>query len=176
MLILSDLFNKGMKASMRPMDTVITSYRSHGWTHLMGVSVRDLIAEVIQRQMGCTRGKGGSMHTYGKNFYGGNGIVGAQVPLGVGVALAHAYRKDGGVNFAIYGDGAANQGQIFEAYNMACLWKLPVVFVCENNKYGKYYEEENCFRFILSPSKLTWIEEYFCIRYRYGNFGGKKFM
>lgn len=103
----------------------------------MGVSARDVIAELAQKQIGCTRGKGGSMHTYAKNFYGGNGIVGAQVPLGTGVALASAYRSEGGVNFAVYGDGAANQGQIFEAYNMACLWKLPVVFVCENNKYGK---------------------------------------
>lgn len=122
---------------MRPMDSIITSYRSHGWTYVMGISVHDIIAELIQKRTGCSRGKGGSMHTYSKNFYGGNGIVGAQCPLGAGVALAHAYRCDGGVCFSLYGDGAANQGQLFEAFNMACLWKLPAVFVCENNQYGK---------------------------------------
>ncbi|KAM7350204.1 pyruvate dehydrogenase E1 component subunit alpha, mitochondrial-like [Cochliomyia hominivorax] len=126
----------GIKSAMRPQDTLITSYRSHGWTWLMGVSVHAIIAELCQKQSGCNRGKGGSMHTYAKNFYGGNGIVGAQVPLGAGVAFAHAYLCDDGVNFACYGDGAANQGQIHEVFNMACLWHLPIVFVCENNKYG----------------------------------------
>lgn len=121
---------------MRPQDTVITSYRSHGWTWLMGVPVYELIAELCQKQTGCSRAKGGSMHTYAPNFFGGNGIVGAQTSLGSGIALAQAYRCDGGVNFNCYGDGSANQGQLYESFNMACLWKLPVVFVCENNKYG----------------------------------------
>ncbi|XP_065365702.1 pyruvate dehydrogenase E1 component subunit alpha, mitochondrial-like [Calliphora vicina] len=126
----------GIKSSMRSQDSIITSYRSHGWTWLMGVPIYSIIAELCQKQSGCSRGKGGSMHTYAENFFGGNGIVGAQAPLGAGVAFAHAYRCDGGVNFACYGDGAANQGQLHEAFNIACLWKLPIVFVCENNKYG----------------------------------------
>ncbi|XP_037900379.1 probable pyruvate dehydrogenase E1 component subunit alpha, mitochondrial [Glossina fuscipes] len=126
----------GMWAAMRPEDTVITSYRSHGWTYLMGGSVYEIMAELAQKQTGCSRGKGGSMHTYAKNFFGGNGIVGSQVPLGAGVGLAHAYRCRDAVSFTLYGDGAANQGQLFESFNLACLWKLPVVFVCENNKYG----------------------------------------
>ncbi|XP_072945635.1 probable pyruvate dehydrogenase E1 component subunit alpha, mitochondrial [Epargyreus clarus] len=126
----------GMRNAMRDVDTVITAYRCHGWTHLMGVSVLGVLSELTGRRTGCSRGKGGSMHLYGRNFYGGNGIVGAQVPLGAGIAFAHKYRGDGGVTFALYGDGAANQGQLFEAYNMAKLWDLPCVFVCENNGYG----------------------------------------
>ncbi|XP_041969874.1 probable pyruvate dehydrogenase E1 component subunit alpha, mitochondrial [Aricia agestis] len=126
----------GMRTAMRDVDTVITAYRCHGWTHLMGVSVLGVLSELTGRRTGCSRGKGGSMHLYGRNFFGGNGIVGAQVPLGAGIAFAHKYRGDGGVTFACYGDGAANQGQLFEAYNMAKLWDLPCVFVCENNGYG----------------------------------------
>jgi len=126
----------GMRAAMTDVDSVITAYRAHGWTYLMGVSPFSVIAELLGRKAGCARGKGGSMHMYAKNFYGGNGIVGAQVPLGAGIALAHKYKGDGGMNVALYGDGAANQGQVFEAYNMAKLWNLPVIFVCENNGYG----------------------------------------
>ncbi|KAJ8720985.1 hypothetical protein PYW08_006450 [Mythimna loreyi] len=126
----------GMRAAMRDCDSVITAYRCHGWTHLMGASVAGVLCELTGRKTGVSRGKGGSMHLYARNFYGGNGIVGAQAPLGAGVAFKHKYSGDGGVNFALYGDGAANQGQLFEAYNMAKLWDLPVVFVCENNGYG----------------------------------------
>lgn len=126
----------GMHAAMRPQDNIISAYRVHGWTHLMGVSVPGVLAELTGRQTGCARGKGGSMHMYAPNFYGGNGIVGAQVPLGAGVAFACKYKGNGGVCFALYGDGASNQGQVFEAYNMAYLWKLPCIFVCENNGYG----------------------------------------
>ncbi|CAG9571818.1 unnamed protein product [Danaus chrysippus] len=126
----------GMHSVMRDIDSLITAYRCHGWTYLMGVSVLGVLSELTGRRTGCSRGKGGSMHLYAKNFYGGNGIVGAQVPLGAGIAFAHKYRNDGGVCFALYGDGAANQGQIFEAYNMAKLWNLPCIFVCENNGYG----------------------------------------
>ncbi|XP_046467056.1 probable pyruvate dehydrogenase E1 component subunit alpha, mitochondrial isoform X1 [Neodiprion pinetum] len=126
----------GMTAVLRPQDSVITAYRVHGWTYLMGVSPLGVLAELTGRQSGNARGKGGSMHMYAKNFYGGNGIVGAQVPLGVGVAFAAKYQNTGGVCLALYGDGAANQGQIFEAYNIAKLWDIPCIFVCENNGYG----------------------------------------
>lgn len=123
----------GIKAAMRDDDSVITAYRCHGWTHLMGVPLQGVLSELTGRSTGCSRGKGGSMHMYAKNFYGGNGIVGAQVPLGVGIALANKYREKKAVCFALYGDGAANQGQIFEVYNIAKLLNLPCVFVCENN-------------------------------------------
>lgn len=126
----------GMKAAMRPQDNIISAYRVHGWTNLMGVSVKGVLSELTGKQGGCARGKGGSMHMYAPNFYGGNGIVGAQVPLGAGVALACQYKGNNGVCLALYGDGASNQGQVFEAYNMAHLWKLPCIFVCENNGYG----------------------------------------
>ena len=126
----------GIVAALRPQDTVITSYRAHGFTHALGVSVLGVLAELTGRKSGCVQGKGGSMHMYTKNFYGGNGIVGAQVPLGAGIAFAHKYSDDGGVNFSLYGDGAANQGQVSEAFNLAKLWALPVVFICENNDYA----------------------------------------
>nr|XP_029721054.1 pyruvate dehydrogenase E1 component subunit alpha type II, mitochondrial isoform X1 [Aedes albopictus] len=126
----------GMRAAMRPEDSCITAYRCHGWTYLMGVSIQGVLAELTGRQSGCARGKGGSMHMYSHNFYGGNGIVGAQVPLGVGIAFAAKYKGTNGVCIAAYGDGAANQGQLFEVYNMAKLWNTPVIFVCENNGYG----------------------------------------
>merc|ERR1712142_702187 len=126
----------GMKYAMRDMDSVITSYRAHGFTYVMGIPVIGVLGELTGKKSGVLRGKGGSMHMYAKNFYGGNGIVGAQVPLGAGIAFAHKYKGDGGVNFSLYGDGAANQGQVAEAYNLAKLWDLPVVFICENNHYG----------------------------------------
>ncbi|KAH8304510.1 hypothetical protein KR059_011614, partial [Drosophila kikkawai] len=126
----------GMKARLRKQDSVITAYRCHVWSYVMGVSLYEMMSELLGFRPGCSRGKGGSMHMYCDNFYGGNGIVGAQVPVGTGVALAHSYRNDGGVCISLYGDGAANQGQVFESFNMAKLWCLPVVFVCENNQYG----------------------------------------
>jgi len=126
----------GIVAALRPQDTVITSYRAHGFTYAMGVSALGVLAELTGKKSGCVRGKGGSMHMYTKNFYGGNGIVGAQVPLGAGIAFAHKYKGDGGVNFSLYGDGAANQGQVSEAFNLAKLWSLPIVFICENNQYA----------------------------------------
>jgi pyruvate dehydrogenase E1 component alpha subunit len=126
----------GMKASMRPHDAVITAYRAHGWTYVMGVDAVGVLAELTGRNTGCARGKGGSMHMYTENFFGGNGIVGAQCPLGAGVALAKKYSGTDGVCLTLYGDGAANQGQLYEAFNMAQLWKLPCIFICENNGYG----------------------------------------
>lgn len=102
----------GIKAAMRPSDAVITAYRAHGWTYMMGVSVEGVLAELTGRATGVVRGKGGSMHMYANNFYGGNGIVGAQVPLGAGVALALKYQGIDGVCVTLYGDGAANQGKV----------------------------------------------------------------
>lgn len=126
----------GMNDALTPDDSVITAYRAHGWTFIKGRTMTEVLSELTGRISGCTKGKGGSMHMYGHEFYGGNGIVGAQAPLGAGIALAHQYRENGKVCVTLYGDGAANQGQLFEAYNMAALWKLPCIFVCENNGYG----------------------------------------
>jgi pyruvate dehydrogenase E1 component alpha subunit len=126
----------GINASLRPTDAVITAYRAHGWTYMRGISIHGVLAELTGRKTGCQEGKGGSMHMYTPTFYGGNGIVGAQVPLGAGIALGLKYQGRDDVCVALYGDGAANQGQAFEAYNIAKLWSLPVLFVCENNGYG----------------------------------------
>lgn len=126
----------GIKAVLDPIDKVITAYRCHGWTYLLGAPIKSVLCELTGRKSGCARGKGGSMHMYAPNFYGGNGIVGAQVPLGVGLAFSLKYKDQKGIAVALYGDGAANQGQVFEVYNMAKLWNLPCVFICENNGYG----------------------------------------
>lgn len=126
----------GMKAAFREQDSIVTAYRCHGFALLSGHSVTSILAELMGKFGGCSNGKGGSMHMYGNKFYGGNGIVGAQVPVAAGIAMAHKQLGDGGVCFGLYGDGAANQGQVFEAYNIAALWDLPAVFVCENNHFG----------------------------------------
>ena len=128
----------GVQSALEDKDTVITAYRDHGHMLACGMSANGVMAELTGRKGGYSRGKGGSMHMFSreKGFYGGHGIVGATAPLGAGLAFAHKYRGDGGITTAYYGDGAANQGQIYEAYNMASLWKLPVIFIIENNKYG----------------------------------------
>ena len=127
----------GFFANLRPHDTAITTYRSHAWAYLFhGLTTHSVIAEVSGVQSGSSRGKGGSMHIFGKNFYGGQAIVGAHVPIGVGVALAHKYRSNGAVSVTIMGDGATNSGQVGEAYNMAKLWDLPCLFLVENNHYS----------------------------------------
>lgn len=128
----------GIDSVLTREDYLITAYRDHGFQYTRGDTVESIIAELLGNSTGCARGKGGSMHMYypEHNFFGGNGIVGAQVPLGAGLALAAKYLKNNSVSIALYGDGAANQGQIFEAANMAALWKLPCMFACENNQYG----------------------------------------
>ncbi|CAK7568021.1 MAG: alpha subunit of pyruvate dehydrogenase [Sporothrix epigloea] len=126
----------GIEHAITPDDDVITAYRCHGFAYMRGSPVRKVIGELLGRQGGISYGRGGSMHMFEKGFYGGNGIVGAQVPVGAGLAFAHKYQEKKNATIILYGDGASNQGQVFEAFNMAKLWKLPALFGCENNKYG----------------------------------------
>lgn len=128
----------GMQSCLEKQDTVITAYRDHAHMLACGMTANGVMAELTGRRDGYSKGKGGSMHMFSreKGFYGGHGIVGAQVPLGTGLAFAHKYKGDNGVNLAYMGDGAANQGQVYEALNMAALWKLPVIFIIENNQYA----------------------------------------
>ena len=129
----------GLQSALKEgLDSVITGYRDHGHMLAYGIDPKVIMAELTGRQAGISKGKGGSMHMFSTEhkFYGGHGIVGAQVALGGGLALAHQYKGDGGLCLAYFGDGAANQGQVYETFNMAALWKLPIVFVIENNGYA----------------------------------------
>lgn len=128
----------GLQGNVIEADSVITTYRDHGHMLACGMDPKGVMAELTGRVDGYSRGKGGSMHMFSRErgFFGGHGIVGASVPIGTGLAFAHKYNGDGGVNFSYFGDGAANQGQVYESFNMAGLWKLPVIYVIENNKYG----------------------------------------
>ena len=128
----------GLEAAARDGDKRITSYRDHGHMLACGMDPNGVMAELTGRSGGYSKGKGGSMHMFSKekNFYGGHGIVGAQVPLGAGLAFADRYQENNCVTFTYFGDGAANQGQVYETFNMAALWKLPVIFVIENNQYA----------------------------------------
>ena len=128
----------GMERIKEDGDQVITAYRAHGHMLACGIDARATMAELTGRAAGVSKGKGGSMHMFApaKGFYGGHGIVGAQVSLGTGLGLANSYRQNGAVAFVYFGDGAANQGQVYESFNMAALWALPVVYVVENNQYA----------------------------------------
>ncbi|EJW12144.1 Pyruvate dehydrogenase E1 component alpha subunit [Rhodovulum sp. PH10] len=128
----------GMQMAMKPGDEVITGYRDHGHMLATGMDPRGVMAELTGRRGGYSKGKGGSMHMFSreKSFFGGHGIVGAQVSLGTGLAFANKYRKTDHVSLTYFGDGAANQGQVYESFNMAALWKLPVVYIVENNRYA----------------------------------------
>jgi pyruvate dehydrogenase E1 component alpha subunit len=129
----------GLQSALTPgKDSVITGYRDHGHMLAYGIDPNIIMAELTGRAAGISRGKGGSMHMFSTEhkFYGGHGIVGAQVSLGAGLAFQHKYTNDGGVCLAYFGDGASNQGQVYESFNMAELWKLPIIFVIENNQYA----------------------------------------
>jgi pyruvate dehydrogenase E1 component alpha subunit len=129
----------GLQSALEPgRDSVITGYRDHGHMLAYGIDPRVIMAELTGRAAGISKGKGGSMHMFSveHGFYGGHGIVGAQVSLGTGLGFAHKYRDDGGVCLAYFGDGAANQGQVYESFNMASLWDLPIIYVIENNQYA----------------------------------------
>ena len=128
----------GMQMARKPNDQIITGYRDHGHMLACGMDPKGVMAELTGRAHGYSKGKGGSMHMFSpeKGFYGGHGIVGAMVPLGTGLAFANKYRGNDAVSMTYFGDGAANQGQVYESFNMAELWKLPIVFVIENNRYA----------------------------------------
>jgi pyruvate dehydrogenase E1 component alpha subunit len=128
----------GVQSTLGEDDYVITTYRDHGHMLACGMDAKGVMAELTGRRSGYSKGKGGSMHMFSKekNFFGGHGIVGAPVPIGAGLALSQQYLDTGGVTTAYFGDGASNQGQVHEALNMSALWKLPVIYVIENNKYG----------------------------------------
>jgi pyruvate dehydrogenase E1 component alpha subunit len=128
----------GMQAAITSADSVVTSYRDHGHMLTCGMEPRGVMAELTGRAGGYSKGKGGSMHMFShdKKFYGGHGIVAAQVPVGTGIAFAHKYLEEEAVTLAYLGDGALNQGQVYESFNMSALWSLPVIYVIENNKYG----------------------------------------
>lgn len=128
----------GSMSAINSKDPLITAYRDHGHALAVGIEPKHVMAELFGRITGCTKGKGGSMHMFSKEhrFYGGHGIVGAQIPLGAGIAFAEKYNKTGNVCLTYMGDGAVRQGALHETFNMAMLWKLPVVFICENNEFA----------------------------------------
>lgn len=147
----------GIEAGITPQDHIITAYRCHGFAIGRGISPESLMAEMMGKTTGKSKGKGGSMHLTNKDtrFYGGNGIVGAQVPLGTGVAFGIQYEGKKEVSLTLYGDGAANQGQVYEAANMAKLWSLPAIYICENNLYAM---GTSCARACANPQYYTRLD------------------
>ncbi len=134
----------GVQSVMQPHDTIVTSYRDHGHMLACKMDPNKVMAELTGRAEGYSKGKGGSMHMFSreKGFFGGHGIVGAQIPIGTGLGFGHKYKKDGGLCATYMGDGAVNQGQVYESFNMAALWKLPVLYIIENNKYAMGTSQE----------------------------------
>jgi pyruvate dehydrogenase E1 component alpha subunit len=128
----------GVEHSIKGTDTVITSYRDHGTMLARGSDPNSIMSELLGKESGCSGGKGGSMHIFDleRNFFGGHGIVGSQVSIGTGIAFAHKYKNNNSISVIYFGDGAVNQGQVYESFNMAALWKLPVIYAIENNMYG----------------------------------------
>ncbi len=128
----------GLITAIQPGDKVITAYRDHAHAIAMGIPPKEIMAELFGKSTGCSGGRGGSMHMFSKehNFYGGHGIVGAQIPMGAGIAFAEKYKKTNNICLCFMGDGAVRQGALHETFTLAMLWKLPVVFICENNEYG----------------------------------------
>lgn len=129
----------GIEHAITKEDSVITAYRCHGFALMRGGTVKSIIGELLGRREGIAYGKGGSMHMFAKGFFGGNGIVGAQVPVGAGIAFANKYNGKEATTICLYGDGASNQGQVFEAFNMAKLWNLPILFGCESMYSHLFY-------------------------------------
>ena len=128
----------GLSSALRPEDAIVTAYRQHGIGLMRGLSARSCMAELYGKATGCVKGKGGSMHFFNKDqkYFGGNGIVGAQIPIGTGIAFAEKYRGTDNLCVTMFGDGAARQGALYESFNMAMTWKLPVLYICENNQYA----------------------------------------
>lgn len=124
--------------ALRKEDKLVTGYRQHGVALARGMDSKSCMAELYGKETGCVKGKGGSMHFFSAehNYFGGNGIVGAQIPIGAGIGMAEQYRGTDNISVTMFGDGAARQGALYEAFNMAMTWKLPVLFICENNKYA----------------------------------------
>lgn len=128
----------GLKSTLRPEDCLVTAYRQHGIALMRGMEMNPCMAELYGKFTGSNKGKGGSMHFFSKkhNYFGGNGIVGAQIPIGTGIAFAEKYRGTDNVCVTMFGDGASRQGALYESFNMAMAWKIPVLYICENNHYG----------------------------------------
>ncbi len=139
-----EAISTGMKYNMKPNDKVITTYRDHGHMISAGSDPKRIMAELLGRADGCSKGKGGSMHLFDleKHFYGGHGIVGASVPIGAGLAFSDQYQGNKNITLCYFGDGAAHQGQVYETFNMAKLWNLPVLFIIENNRYAMGTSQE----------------------------------
>lgn len=128
----------GLTTGIKPSDSVVTAYRQHGVALARGMDSNSCMAELFGKETGCVKGKGGSMHFFSKehNYFGGNGIVGAQIPIGTGIAFAEHYRETDNLCVTMFGDGAARQGALYESFNMAMTWNLPVLYICENNHYA----------------------------------------